>query len=93
MQIAIVLLPLHPASEGMGRWLRDQQIEKQKREKNNKKIKFILFGSWEKISTFALPTERKGKKDQVADVITIIKTRLKQTKNKLRRIRLKRTEV
>ena len=76
----------------MGRWLRDQQIEKQER-KSNEKIKFILFGSWKKISTFALPTEREGKKDQVADVITIIKTRLKQTKNKLRRIRLERTEV
>jgi len=27
-----------------------------------KKIKFILFGSLKKILTFALPTERKGKK-------------------------------
>jgi len=63
------------------------------REKKDEKNKIILFGSSEKISTFALPTEREGKKNQVADVIAIRKTRLKQTKNKLRRIRLKRTEV
>jgi len=37
LQIAIVLLPLHPASEGMGRWLRDQQIEKQERKRAMKK--------------------------------------------------------
>jgi len=37
------------------------------REKK-KKIKFILFGSLKKILTFALPTERKGKKVGAADV-------------------------
>jgi hypothetical protein len=36
---------------------------KGKKERNNdEKIKLILFGSWEKIPTFALPTERKGEK-------------------------------
>ena len=35
---------------------------KAREKKNDEKIKFILFGSWEKISTFALPTEREGEK-------------------------------
>ena len=43
------------------------------REKKGEKNKIILFGSSEKISTFALPTEREGKKNQVADVIAIRK--------------------
>ena len=33
------------------------------REKKDEKNKIILFGSSEKISTFALPTEREGKKE------------------------------
>ena len=32
------------------------------KDKEGRKNKIILFGSSEKISTFALPTERKGKK-------------------------------
>jgi hypothetical protein len=42
-----------------------------------KKIKFILFGSWEKFLTFALPTERKGKKSWSSGCCTNNKTRLK----------------
>ena len=37
-------------------------------KKEDEKIKFILFGSLKKILTFALPTERKGKKIGTADV-------------------------
>jgi hypothetical protein len=42
-----------------------------------KKIKIILFGSLKKIPTFALPTERKGKKNQNGGCREDKKTRLK----------------
>jgi hypothetical protein len=40
----------------------------QRGKRRPEKIKFILFGSLKKILTFALPTERKGKKIGTADV-------------------------
>jgi hypothetical protein len=53
---------LQPGSEGTGSRLKERHIEKQKENGKRKKIKIILFGSPKKFSTFALPTERKGKK-------------------------------
>ena len=60
---------------------KDWHIEGLERKEGRKKNKIILFGSSEKISTFALPTEREGKKNQVADVMAIRKTRLKRVEN------------
>ena len=71
------MLPLQPGSEGR-KAEQDQRIEiKEREEKMAEKIKFILFGSLKKMLTFALPTEREGKKVEVADVTHTTKTRLK----------------
>lgn len=58
-----------------------------------KKIKFILFGTSEKILTFALPTERKGKKIGTADVGKTTKTRLKRIETQAGRTRPAETET
>ncbi|OWK68705.1 hypothetical protein [Pedobacter sp. AJM] len=81
-----------PVRKERGAGFKDWQIEGLER-KEGRKNKIILFGSSEKISTFALPTEREGKKESGGGCHDDYQTRLKQTKNKLRRIRLKRTEV
>ncbi|WP_165825409.1 hypothetical protein [Pedobacter yonginense] len=47
-----------------GKPLRGGEVEGMWREEAGRKNKNILFGSSEKIPTFALPTERKGKKDR-----------------------------
>ena len=62
------MLPLHPVPEGKGAE-EIQRIEIVKRKQEwAEKIKIILFGSSKKIPTFALPTERKGRKAGAADV-------------------------
>ena len=69
-------------------------VLKSKKEANNdEKINLILFGSWEKIPTFALPTEREREKSQVADVMEAENEKIETDENTLRRIRLKRTAV
>ncbi|PWS30757.1 hypothetical protein DF947_14165, partial [Pedobacter paludis] len=54
------LLPLQPCPEGTGSPGRGG-TESSGGKKRRRKIKNILFGSCEKIPTFALPTETKGK--------------------------------
>ena len=67
------LLPLQPALEER-KADQHQRIEiREQEEKKAEKIKFILFGTSEKILTFALPTERKGKKIGTADAGKITK--------------------
>ena len=86
------MLPLQPGSEER-KADQHQRIEiREKEEKKIEKIKFILFGSLKKFLTFALPTERKGKKIGTADVGKITK-KIEMNRNTERRTRLFRTEV
>ena len=52
---------MHPASEGMGLWLRDQQIEKQ-REKEQRKNKIYFIWKLGKDFYLCTPNRKEGKK-------------------------------
>ena len=79
---------MQPGSEERGAGRGACDIERQEGNRGDEKIKNILFGSCEKILTFALPTETKGKqKNQMADVMSIIKQRLKRAETGRGRLR------